>query len=319
MYISPQVLVLASRYDFSCDYVIAQLQKRDISYFRLNSEDFEEFSVVADPVESNVSLFSRDFEVHLNQETLKSIYFRRAVYPREPRNNRDLPQEQLSRTHISAFIRNLMIFDGCIWINHPVATYKAEHKGVQLQTAHRIGFDIPRTVVTNDALGIRRVAQRDSRVAIKGLETVLVWQDSLETFGYTSLVDIPLAEQAHLASAPLIAQQALEEKLDLRVTVIGDQIFCASITAHGRPVNGDWRLKKTDAEFRPFDLPHEISEKCLKYTEILNLSFGAIDLALSDGRFYFFEINPTGEWGWLVDDAQLAIDVALADALLGYR
>lgn len=319
MYISPQVLVLASRYDFSCDYVIAQLQKRDISYFRLNSEDFEEFSVVGDPVESSVSLFSKDFEVHLNQETLKSIYFRRAVYPREPRKDRDLPHEQLSRIHISALMRNFMMFDGCVWINHPVATYKAEHKGVQLQTAHRVGFDIPRTVVTNHARGIRQVAQKDKRVAIKGLETVLVWQDSLETFGYTSLVNSSLAEQAHLASAPLIAQQALEEKLDLRVTVVGDQIFCASITANGRPVDGDWRLKKSDAEFRPFDLPHDISAKCLNYTETLNLSFGAIDLALHNGKFYFLEINPTGEWGWLVDDAQLAIDVALADALLNYR
>ena len=46
------------------------------------------------------------------------------------------------------------------------------------------------------------------------------------------------------------------------------------------------------------------------------LVFGAIDLALQDGKYYFLEINPTGEWGWLVDQAGLPIDEAIAEALL---
>ena len=31
----------------------------------------------------------------------------------------------------------------------------------------------------------------------------------------------------------------------------------------------------------------------------LHLNFGGIDLAYVDGEYYFIEVNPTGEWGWL--------------------
>ena len=63
---------------------------------------------------------------------------------------------------------------------------KAEHKAVQLSVAHKLGFNIPRIVITNNAKGILQVAKGDRTIAVKGLDTVLVWQDGFETFGYTS-------------------------------------------------------------------------------------------------------------------------------------
>lgn len=47
----------------------------------------------------------------------------------------------------------------------------------------------------------------------------------------------------------------------------------------------------------------------------LGLRFGGIDLAVSDGEYYFLEVNPTGEWAWLVDATALPIDEAIAGAL----
>ena len=312
----PRVLLLASRFDVSCDYVVAQLRRRGASYFRLNSEDIEKFAFVLAPDEPRVSLSTEGLTVQLNPETLNAIYFRRGVYPREALTDKLSVHEQLNRSHRAAFMRSFMVFDSCTWINHPAATYKAEHKAVQLSIAHKLGFDIPRTAITNNAEGIVQAANGDRTIAVKGLETVLVWHGGLETFGYTSLIDTSFAENAHLSSAPLIAQEALEHKLDLRVTVVGDQVFCASVTSGGNPIRGDWRLEKTGAEFQPYNLPPDISDKCLRLTKSLGLVFGAIDLAVEKDTYFFLEINPTGEWGWLVDQGGLSIDEAVADSLL---
>ena len=252
-HINPEVLLLASRFDLSCDYVVAQLKRRGTPYFRLNLK-IRQFAIVAVPSEPGVYLEAHGKTIRLNPETLKAIYFRRAVYPREPLTDKHSVHEQLSRSHRSAFSVAFMMFDSCKWINHPAATYKAEHKAVQLSLAHKLGFSIPRTVITNNSSGIMQAAEGDLTIAVKGLETVLVWQGGLETFGYTSLVDTALAEKSHLSTAPLIAQEALENKLDLRVTVVGDQVFCASVTLDGNPIRGDWRLEKTGAGFTPFDL-----------------------------------------------------------------
>ena len=314
--IEPQILLLASRFDLACDYVVSQLRRRCAAYFRLNTEDFDQFAIVAFPDEPSVQIRSAELEILLQQPQLKAIYFRRGVYPREAFTSQDSPDEQLARTHRSAFMRSFMAFDSCQWMNHPAATYKAEQKVVQLATAKRIGFSIPRTVITNHASGISAAAQGEQTVAIKGLDTVLVRDDDSETFGYTTIMETKAAEQAHLSSAPLVAQQALTEKLDLRVTVVGKQVFCSSVTRSGQPIQGDWRLEKEGSTFQQYELPKEIATKCVQLTQTLGLVFGAIDLAVQDGTYYFLEINPTGEWAWLVDKSNLPIDREIANKLM---
>ena len=316
-HITPRILILASRFDLSCDYVVARLRRKKASYFRLNSEDFAHLAIEFVPGDALVSISTDNLTVQLEPDTLKAIYFRRGVYPRETFSGKHSAGEQLTRSHGSAFMRSFMVLESCRWINHPAATYRAEHKAIQLSMARAIGFDIPRTVITNNPTGVLRAAKGDPTVAVKGLDTVLVWEEGLETFGYTSLVETSLVEHYHLSSAPLIAQQALEDKLDLRVTVVGDRVFCASVTHAGSPIHGDWRLKKTGAEFQPFDLPAMVAEQCVQLTRSLGLVFGAIDLALQGGTYFFLEINPTGEWAWLVDHSNFPIDEAIADILLG--
>ncbi len=312
----PEVLLLASRFDLSCDYVVARLRSGGASYFRLNTEDFGDFSIVARPNESTIVLETADLSVLLHPEFLRSIYFRRAVYPREPSNAGKSADEQLNRTHRSAFMRSFMVFDSCKWMNHPVATYKAEHKAVQLATANKLGFNLPRTVITNHARGVQQVADCDQTVAVKGLDTVLFWRDGFETFGYTNLLETEFVKRSHLSSAPLIVQEALIDKLDLRVTVIGNQVYCAAISKGGEPIRGDWRVEKLCAEFNNYDLPLSIADNCRRLARTLGLEFAAIDLAVKGAKYYFLEVNPTGEWGWLMDQGDFPIDIAIADSLL---
>ena len=312
----PEVLLLASRFDLSCDYVVAQLRTRGASYFRFNSEDFERFAISLIPAEPGVYLRSREINVRLTPGALRAIYFRRGIYPREQLTDRLSAQEQLARSQLAALMRNFMIFDSCRWINHPAATYKAEQKAVQLLYARRAGLNLPRTVVTNNAEGLNQAANGGKNVAVKGLDTVLVWQDGLETFGYTSLVATSFAERSHLSSAPFIAQEALEHKLDLRVTVVDEKVFCAAVTREGERIRGDWRLEKNKAEFQEYVLPPDIARKCVNVTKSLGLVYGAIDLALQDDRYFFLEVNPTGEWAWLVGQGRFPIDEAITDSLL---
>lgn len=92
----------------------------------------------------------------------------------------------------------------------------------------------------------------------------------------------------------------MNPKIDLRVTVLDDKLWCDEIVIDAAGIQGDWRLKKKDdLEYKDFSLPADIAQNCLKLVKSLGLQYGAIDLALSDGIFWFIEINPTGEWGWL--------------------
>lgn len=312
--IIPEVLVLASRFDHSCDHVTTGLKRRGLPYFRLNTEDIDLFAIEAKPREASVIICTGDVDVNLMQSSLRSVYFRRGVYPRQAHASRHSADDQLSSAHKSVFMRSFMMFDSCLWVNHPVATYAAEHKMLQLAVAKTVGFEIPRTVITNHSSGIRSVAAGDAVVAVKGLDTVFVNCNDVETFGYTTILDTESAAQAYMASAPLIAQQAITNKIDLRVTVVGDKVFCNSVQYGDEPIEGDWRPVR-DTKFPVFDLPQDIAKRCAAYVDHFNLSFGAIDLLLQNGTYFFLELNPTGEWEWLVDRSGLPIDDAIVEKL----
>jgi glutathione synthase/RimK-type ligase-like ATP-grasp enzyme len=144
------------------------------------------------------------------------------------------------------------------------------------------------------------------------LETVLTREGPVETFGYTNLLGVEDVARSELGSAPAILQEALVDKLDLRVTVLGSNVWCAAVTSKGQRVWGDWRLAKEDAEFGKFELPEEVSLKCIALTKALGLHYGAIDLALCGEKYYFLEINPTGEWAWLQSTVGFQISACLA-------
>jgi glutathione synthase/RimK-type ligase-like ATP-grasp enzyme len=313
--INPKVLILASRYDFSCDYVVAALRALGTTYFRLNTEDLPDMMLELDPIRAVLRGVSPTIGFEVRPETLLSVYFRQPTFLRESALSGRPGEEQFSRAQWASFMRSLMVLDRCRWVNHPSRTYEAEHKAVQLRAAAELGFGIPRTCITNSNGAWHYVAKRGEQVAIKGLDTVLTRDGPVETFGYTNILAIEDVERGELASAPAIMQEALRDKLDLRVTVVGSNLWSASVTTKGKGIRGDWRLAKADAEFSEFQLPSSVSLKCIALTKSLGLYYGAIDLALCGDEYYFLEINPTGEWAWLQSAIGFNISEQLAKHL----
>lgn len=312
----PEVLILASRFDVTCDLVVAQLRKRGTAYLRLNSEDLPSYQLTLDPLAATCTGVSDALTFELTAERLVSIYFRQPVFLRESATAIRPPEEQLARVHWATFLRSFMIFDACTWINHPVATYRAEHKAVQLAAAATLGFDLPATIFTNSTARAAEIAHDRHRVALKGIDTVLVRDGGDELFGYTELVELASLSDETLAAIPVTLQESIDPKIDLRVTVLDDHAWCASVTDGSQGITGDWRRLKHGAEFTPFQPPAVVLDRCCALVRHLGLRFGAIDLVIANERYYFLEINPTGEWAWLESAAGFAIAPAIADALV---
>jgi glutathione synthase/RimK-type ligase-like ATP-grasp enzyme len=310
-WISPEVLIIGARYDFACDYVVAELRDRNVPHLRLNIEDLPSFNIVLDPLQQKLMGRCPALEFEVSQEKLRWIIFRRPVFLRTS-SVKDA-EVSFQQSQWAAFTRALMIFEKSSWMNHPAATYLAETKPLQLLKAEQVGFDVPATLVANVAgLWVNRKLEREL-VAVKGLDTVLLQWPDREAFAYTQIVDLHELGEAALSAAPVVIQEALTGKLDVRVTVVGNKVFAAEISEDGRGVEGDWRLRKASVTFAGHDLPDAVGACCVALTQALGLTFSAIDLALMDAKYYFLELNPTGEWVWLVDAAGLAIDEAIAE------
>jgi len=313
--LTPEILILSNRYDFASDYVAAELKRRKKSYLRLNQEDFAQMEINLSPFEPRLFGEFKDVKFGITNGTLKSIFFRRPVFLRDNYRPDLSPDEQLGRTQWAAFYRGLIVFRNCLWVNHPKETYVAENKIFQLNIAHRLGFEIPKTIIANTNKFIANSFPKKEKIVLKTLDSMILKLDESDAFIYTNQINISDIYRDELSIAPSIFQDCLINKTDIRVTVIKDKTFGVYIQCDGKGVDGDWRLMKDKVEYIPFKLPRDIRNMCIKLVRNLGLNFGAIDLAKVDDKYYFLEINPTGEWAWLVNRANLPIDVVIADVL----
>ncbi len=110
-------------------------------------------------------------------------------------------------------------------------------------------------------------------------------------------------------------QRKIAKQSDLRVTVIGQKIFAVEI--HSQEGKGalDFRLDYS-VPMNVYRLPDEVCQRCLDFTGKMNITFAAFDLCLGrDGRYYFFEANPAGQWLWMELGLKIGISYELARVL----
>ena len=309
---STDVLLLSSLYDFSTDEIAHRLEQNGVRYLRLNREDLPMHELVFDPIGQEV-VISGPIGDRVIDADLRSVFFRQPVFLRNTPPVPLSPEQQLEISQWMAFLRGLSTFENTMWVNLPKATYIAESKPYQLRVASEIGFAIPQTVITNSVDEIR--SRFPAEVAIKSVDSVLLRDGDQSMFTYTSIVSSKDIATTSLHTAPVIAQEVLIPKIDLRVTVVGDQIFAVQILKEGRGISGDWRLTdRVHLEYLDWDLSPVLADQCRSLVARLGLVFGAIDMAVTPDATYFIEINPTGEWGWLSSSSR-PISTAIVDCL----
>jgi glutathione synthase/RimK-type ligase-like ATP-grasp enzyme len=310
------ILLVSNSRDFATDFVVAELRRRAAPYCRLDLDLLADDAVSLDPVTPQLSIRTEGRDIAVKHQDLTAVLYRAPTYLRESSATRWAPQDLLRRHQWAAFVRSLMVFDGVTWINHPQSVYAAECKPYQLLCAARAGLAVPPTVVANVAPPTESpVWDSEQCAALKALDSFLLRVEDKDAFLYTQRVKLADLQADSFSSMPAIVQRYLQDKLDIRVTVVGEKCYAASVERSGDRIGGDWRLAKDEATFTAYELPPETEARCVELVKMLQLTYGAIDLALVGDVYYFLEINPTGEWAWLIEPTGLRIDRALADAL----
>jgi glutathione synthase/RimK-type ligase-like ATP-grasp enzyme len=235
-----------------------------------------------------------------------------------PRNLRGPSIEESRRTLFGLFASL-----PCLVVDPTKRLRHAEHKQLQLEVARRVGLDVPRTLVTNDAQAVRAFWEECSgRVIAKMMTGFAVVEDGRDHVVFTNaLAEEDLGALDQLALCPMTFQERLDKALELRVTIVGERVFAASIDS-GKLERSrvDWRRAGLEliADWKPCELPRDVERGLLALMDHFGLNYGAIDVIVTpEGRHVFLEVNPSGEFFWLDRDARLPISEALADVLLG--
>ena len=131
--------------------------------------------------------------------------------------------------------------------------------------------------------------------------------------------DQELAVLDNVRYAPVIFQEYIPADVDLRVTVVGDELFAAAIHSQESEYPVDFRMDMANTRIEAAELPRDIAERLLDLMGRLGLVYGAIDLRRTpDGRHVFLEVNPAGQWLFVEQATGQPIAAALARLLLAH-
>lgn len=310
-------LLVTNKRDLTCDYIVRELRKRSLSFFRLNTEDLPEFGYFRKP-EGETTLSTPDAEIELKQ--VRAGYFRRPLPPEVEKFNLSHSSSQYAREEWVYLLRSLYLEIGERWLNHPNHIQLAEDKSKQLSLAQRIGFLVPETVITNRKADVVGLFSGGDVVAKPFKHSLISGENEDEKVIYTSSVhSIDDIEENDLKVVPAIFQRKIEKSLDLRVVVVENDVFCVAIHSQEfEMTRTDWRHSSViDLRHEVFALPHAIKDRCRALVTKLNLRYGAIDLVVDKaGEIWFLECNPNGQWAWLENRTGIPISASIVDAIV---
>lgn len=310
------ILLVTNRQDLTTDFIVLELQRRGLPYFRLNTEALGEAEV-------RIGFGSAgDWSIDLGDRILSGVniqaaYFRRPGAPEIDAAVLDPGERTYCTGEWGAVLKTLYSRLEPRWLSAPSAILTAEDKPRQLLAALDLGFKVPETLVTNAFTSATAFLAGPPAIA-KPLREARIEGDR-ETVIFTSRVETLAARDAPaFKAAPLILQREVPKRADVRVTVVHDRVFAVSIGSQSHEeTTVDWRRGAVmELAHTPIDLPEPIERRCVALVKGLNLGFGAIDLVWGqDGDFWFLEVNPNGQWAWIENRTGLPIAAALVDAL----
>ena len=312
------VLLITTSYDFAAEYVIKALEERSVPYFKFDTDRFP--SQIRIGFKPPVDLVFDNGTRSLYGCQVKSVWYRRNVDPELP-EGLDTGVSEFCIRETKAFLSGVLsTLETIRWLSSPQAITIAESKPYQLHKAVKLGFLVPDTVITNNEILVRELANRYKLVA-KAVSSGYVESDNGNKAIFTSAItDSDIGDLAGLELAPVTFQERLDKASDIRVTVVGDIVFAAEILSQARESSRiDWRATDDpNIDHLRHSLPPKIEDLCRKLVQQFSLAFGAIDLVKTKkGEYIFLELNPNGEWVWIEDRLRLPISHQIAKWLDG--
>ena len=313
------ILILTNREDVTADYVVLELKRRAIPFFRFNTEDFPKIINLSLHITNELQGFLSGCNYKLPINDIRSVWYRRPSLPcfDEPAMDPGIREFCTKESYYT--LEGLWALLDVFWISNPFNIRKAENKPFQLQVASRIGFQIPQTLISNNQLEIKRFLENNEEVIIKPVRTATLQINKEENIIFTNTINQSSVEHIALARfAPSIYQEKISKKYDIRVTAIGEAVFATEIHSQKyQESQTDWRRgENPNIPHKKHVLPPDIERKCIEINKVLGLQFSAIDLILAtSGQYYFLEINPNGQWAWIEERTGYKLTQYLVDLL----
>ena len=189
-----------------------------------------------------------------------------------------------------------------------------------LEYAMREGLKVPEWIVTNQKVELLTKMKHIRKVAAKPFNTMFYSNNGKTTKSITNCFSNKQLQSFPPQFPPMIFQEYIDKKYELRSFLFGEQIFTMAILSQ--------KDKKTKIDFRnynhekpnmvcPYKMPKSYEKKLLHLSKRLNLFSGSFDILVdANDEYFFLEVNPIGQFGMVSIPCNYMIEKIIAEYII---
>jgi glutathione synthase/RimK-type ligase-like ATP-grasp enzyme len=213
----------------------------------------------------------------------------------------------------------------CKWLGNPLSDLRASSKILQKSIAQKVGFNIPKTIISNNYNELKFFLDDSREYIVKPLKADSIQIDEVNQMVFYSrkatYSQLDSISEIGFQNAPNYIQEYIEKKYEIRLTMVGNKAFAAKIDSKSM-LSGqgkeDWREGYDfGVKFTEMNLDTNLINKCKAFLYELDLNFGCFDFIVDENdNVFFLECNSNGQWLWIEEDTGMDISGAIAEWLI---
>lgn len=184
-----------------------------------------------------------------------------------------------------------------------------------LSIAREIGLNIPDTIVTTSKVILNEFFHRYGSVicksAFENIPYIKTEKGYLKNF--VDIIESNMLESLPDSFFPSFFQRMIAKDFDVRVFFLDGKLYPMAIFSGSIDYRADYALHRNV----PLKLPEVLEGKICRLMDRLGLNTGSLDFVKSseDGKFYFLEVNPNGQFGMVSEPCNYYLEREIAKFL----
>ncbi len=311
------VIIISQEGDTTSDLVMNWILKFDVPVLRINETDLilnSKMSLNNDAVEYYL------FKKRLDPNKITSVWFRRDT------NNYSVDSEFSTQIQDEFTIYKQQFHNWLCQFEHIKILGYSKLSNLNrlsvLTYAQSIGIQIPNTLITRQKTELNSFIKKYKKVMTKPLDEVhsIITENHHITFSPKLLTSTDV-ESVDNQFGLSCFQEYIDKAFEIRTLFIDDKFYSMAIfSQENEKTKIDYR--NYDDEFpnrmEPYNLPNEQCQLVRKLMSVLNFNMGVIDFMIdTKGKFYFLEVNPHGQFGFIENHCNYQLYKIIAQKLIG--